>query len=134
MNTTKEVNLVKRRYCQDRQLNEKSVSFTHVSRNASTGEHVFLVEVDGLNAYYVHPRVDMTGLTSLRTLDIPRAYRNDFDAQHNKAFIADWIRRQTGHEVIDTDIGSLAASKGRLDIVMSPDSMRFKSSFQIIRL
>lgn len=133
MSTAKEVNLVKRRYCQDRRLDEKSVSFTHVKRNAS-GEHVFLVEVNGQNDYYVHPRVDMTGLSSLRTLDIPKEYRNDFDAQHNKAFIAEWIRRQTGHDVMDTDIDVLVATKGKLDVVISPNSMRFKNSFQLIRL
>ena len=133
MSTAKEVNLVKRRYCQDRRLDEKSVSFTHVKRNAS-GEHVFLVEVNGQNDYYTHPRVDMTGLSSLRTLDIPKEYRNDFDAQHNKAFIAEWIRRQTGHDVMDTDIDVLVATKGKLDVVISPNSMRFKNSFQLIRL
>lgn len=134
--TAKEVSLVKRRFCQDRRIkDEKSVLLTHLHRNLSTGEHTFLVEREGHdNAYYTHKKVDLGPLSTLRTLDIPKEYRNDFDAQHNKAFIAEWIRRKTGHDVIDTDISTLLSGKGTLDIIISPDSMRFKNSFQLIRL
>jgi len=134
----KAITLIKNKYCQDHRITDKKVikaiTFELVNRNKA-GNSVFLVTVPGSDpVYYEVPRVDMSGLTRLPLLSIPRTYRNDFDAMNNKAMIADWIQRKTGHDIIDEDIAYLSHDKDHLTVVISPDSMRFKNSFQLIRL
>jgi len=134
---TRELTLIKRRYCQDNGIkDEKSITLTHFRLDKKTMEHTFLVEfADGRDSkYYILKRIDLSGLSGFRTLDIPKQYRNDFDAQNNPAFIADWIQRRTGHDLVESDISCLAAETGKLTVVISPNSMRYKNSFQINRL
>jgi len=132
----REINLVRKRFCEDRMItDESSISITWASYSRATDEHCFLVEhPNGDNDYYIHPKVNLSGLSNLRSLDIPATYRNDFDAQHNKSMIADWVHRITGHHLIDTDISALVREEKTLTVIISPDSMRFANSFQLNRL
>jgi len=133
---SKELSLIKRRYCQDNGIKDEStVTLTHFRHDKQTGNHTFLVEIAGADSrHYTLKRVDLSGLTGFRTLDIPKQYRKDFDANHNKAFVADWIHRKTGHEIIETDISCLVSDAGKLLVIIAPNSMRFKNSFHITRL
>lgn len=133
----KEISLVRQRYCEDRHIQNPpaSLQLEHYRKDPSTGEHCFFVEEDGKETIvYPHVREDLSGLSSFRTLDIPVEYRNEYQNLHNKAFMADWIRRKSGHPVIDTDIQYLVVERNQVTVVISPDSMRFKNSFQLKRL
>lgn len=132
----REIYLVRKRFCEDRMISdENSVAITWSSYSRATDEHCFLMEhSDGRSELYIHPKVNLAGLSALRSLDIPATYRNDFDVQHNKSMIADWVHRITGHHLIDTDISALVREEKTLTVVISPDSMRFANSFQLNRL
>jgi hypothetical protein len=49
-------------------------------------------------------------------------------------FIADWVYQFTGHRILVEDIQTMALEKKAIQVIISPDSMRFKNSFQLIRL
>jgi hypothetical protein len=133
----KEISLVRQLYCEERKITNPpaSLRLTHNRRDPSTGEHCFFVDELGKDSIvYVHKRLDLSGLTHFRTLDIPKEYRNEDQTLNNKSFMADWIRRKTGHKLIETDIGYLVVEKTKVSIVISADSMRFTNSFQLTRL
>lgn len=135
----KVLSLIKQRYLEDNHiLGEQealNTTLTHVSVNAK-GNHVFLVsKADGGNVYYEHQRVDLSHLDMVKSMAIPKQYRNDFDVNHNKAMIANWVTRHAGHHLLDDDISYLVSEKDTLTVVLVPDSMRFTpTSFRLIRL
>jgi hypothetical protein len=131
--------LIKKKYCEGlfikdpRVINE--ITFQHVSTNAK-GNAVFLIQHPGQEAlYYELEKVDLSGFSRMKSLSIPKQYRNDFDVNHSKAMISNWINRHTGHSLVEEDIAYLVPEKEHLCVVIAADSMRFKStSFQLIRL
>lgn len=135
----KVLSLIKKKYCEDLMLKDGSViaavTLQHVGTN-SKGNAVFLVNYPGKEPYYYElPKVDLTGFSQIKSLSIPRQYRNDFDVNHSKAMIVNWVNRHTGHRLVEEDIAYLIPEKAHITVVVSPDSMRFKStSFQLIRL
>lgn len=131
--------LIKQRWLEDNDVRTAhdilNTTLAHVSVNAK-GNHMFLVsKVDGDNVYYEHLRIDLGYLDMLRPLGIPKQYRKDFDVNHNKAMIANWVTRYIGHHISDDDIAYLVPEKEFITVVMAPDSMRFTpTSFRLIRL
>jgi len=131
--------LIKQRYLEDNHILDATealnTTFTHTATNAK-GNAVFLVsKANGDNVYYEHQRVDLSCLDMVKTLSIPRQYRNDYDVNHNKAMIANWVTRYSGHHVLDEDIAYLVPDKETLTVVLVSDSMRFTpTSFRLIRL
>lgn len=133
--TPKELSLIKQKYCEDHFIREvNKVDFQLVRKN-SKGQGVFLVTIPGKQPiHYELPKQDLSGLSEYKTLSIPKQYRNDFDAAHNKVMIAEWVNRGTGLALIDSDIAGLSSSKTHLTVIIAADSMRFKSDFRLIRL
>lgn len=135
--TDKEVSLIKQKWCEDNRIplsERKAIKFSLMSFNRR-GNAVFLVSNPKVGSdYFEVVKQDLSGFSDNKTLSIPSAYRNDFDARHNKGFIAEWVNRRMGIGLLDTDITYLVSDKDYLTIIISPDSMRFKSSFRLIRL
>jgi hypothetical protein len=126
--------LVKQRYCEDKRIKDHSsvnLTFAQVGPN---GDPVFYVEDGKAGQVYVYQRTDMSGLTTHRALDIPAEYRLQLESNPNKAFIASWVYRFTGHRLLADDIRYLTLEKSAVVVTLAPDSMRFKNSFRITRL
>lgn len=131
--------LVKKKYCEGLHLKDPKViaaiTFEKVSTNAK-GNAVFLVKHPGKEPFYWELiKVDLSGFSRAKNLSIPKQYRNDFDVRTNKALIANWISRHTGHALVEEDIAYLVAEKEYISVVIAADSMRFnQTSIQLIRL
>jgi len=126
--------LVKQRYCEDKRIQDRnsvSLSFTQVQPN---GDPVFYVDDGKQGEVYVYHRTDMSGFTAFRAMDIPADYRLQLESNPNKAFIANWVYRFTGHRLLPEDIRYLTLEKSAVVVTLAPDSMRFKNSFRITRL
>jgi hypothetical protein len=132
----KVLSLIKQRYCEDKGIKDPTtvnLAFCQVQR--STGDPIFYATVTGKTSeQYIYRRVDLSGLSAHRALDIPSEYRSTLQATPSKSFIADWVFRFTGHRLLPEDIQTMALDKGLITVVIAPDSMRFKNSFQLIRL
>lgn len=131
--------LVRKKYCEGLFIKDPkvvaSIDFERVSTNAK-GNAVFLVKHPGKEPFYYElTKVDLSGFSKMKALAIPKQYRNDFDIKTNKAMIANWINRHTGHALVEEDIAYLVADKQYISVVISADSMRFnQTSIQLIRL
>lgn len=131
--------LIKKKYCEDLFLKDqkviKDITFEKVSTNAR-GNAVFSVKHPGKEPFYWElQKVDLSGFSRMKALSIPKQYRNDFDVKTNKAMIANWINRHTGHGLVEEDIAYLVPDKEYISVVISADSMRFnQTSIQLIRL
>lgn len=135
--STKAIQLIKKKYFEDKRITDKTLialtDFVLVS-TSRRGNAVFQVMLTGVeSSYYEVRKVDLSGLDKLPALTIPPRKPTDVDITTNKPLIADWIYRKTGHELLEEDIGRLVANRDSVLVVISPDSMRFKSSFQLIR-
>ena len=135
----KVLSLIKKKWCEDHFIRDKKlieqIIFTKVSTNAK-GNAVFMItQPDSVPIYYELEKIDLSGFSRAKNLSIPKQYRNDFDVMTNKAMIAQWINRYTGHALVEEDISYLVPEKDAIIVVMAPDSMRFKpTSLQLIRL
>lgn len=129
------LNLIKKKYCEDFFIRDsKSISLEHVSVNRK-GNNVFLVTSPTGNSYYELKKVNLSGLSNNKSLSIPKQYRNDFDVNHSKSMIANWINRHTGLRLIEEDIAYLVPEKDHLCVVIAADSMRFEqASIMLARL
>lgn len=134
--TPKELSLIKQKYCEDHFIRDNiSKVKIELVRTTNKGHGVFVVTVPGKESVHFElPKQDLSGLSDNKTLSIPKQYRNDFDASHNKAMIAEWINRGTGINLLETDIANLTPTKTHLIVGIAADSMRFKSDFRLIRL
>ena len=131
--------LIKKKYCENLRIKNPSeilaISFQLVSKN-SKGNSVFLIQHPGKEAFYWElEKVDLSGFSRMQSLAIPKQYRKDFDVTSNKAMIANWLNRHTGHNILEEDIAYLVPEKNYINVVIAADSMRFKfTSLQLIRL
>jgi len=135
--SNKAIQLIKKKYFEDLYITDKAIiaatQFDLVTVNRR-GNNVFQVSRPGSEtSYYEVRKVDLTGLDKLKSLTIPPRKPTDVDITTNKALMAEWIYRCTGHELQEEDIGRLVVDRDNVLVVVSPDSMRFKSSFQLIR-
>lgn len=135
--SAKSISLIKKRYFEDLRITDPAlIAFAHfelVTTN-KRGNAVFQVTVaDREVVYHEVRKVDLAGLDKLPALAIPPRKRADVDITTNKALIADWIYRCTGNELIEEDIARLVTTRDTVTVLIAPDSMRFKSSFQLIR-
>lgn len=131
--------LVRKKYCEGLFIKDpkviNAITFEKVSINAK-GNAVFSVRHPGEESFYYEvEKVDLSGFSKMKALSIPKQYRNDFDIKTNKAMIANWINRHTGHALVEEDIAYLIADKQYISVVIAADSMRFnQTSIQLIRL
>lgn len=129
------LSLIKQRYCEDNAISDpESIAMSFCQAEKGTGNPIMFVLRDGKSSTYVHQRIDLAGLSAHRALDIPAAFRNVKQADLSKVFIADWVYQFTGHRILVEDIQTMALEKKAIQVIISPDSMRFKNSFQLIRL
>lgn len=139
MTINKVLSLIKRKYCEDLFIRPgaemDAVAFQHVTTNQK-GNAVFEVTHPGEPAHYWElVRIDLAYLSDNRALSIPKQYRNDFDVNHCKAMLVNWINRYTGINLLEEDVSYLVPEPGHITVVIAPDSMRFTStSFKLIRL
>lgn len=135
--SNKATQLIKKKYFEDLRITDKDIiaatQFDLVTVNRR-GNNVFQVSRPGSETVYHEVRkVDLSGLNKLKSLVIPPRKTSDADITTNKALMADWIYRRTGHELQEEDISRLVVDRDNVLVVISSDSMRFKSSFQLIR-
>lgn len=135
--SSKAIPLIKKKYFEDLRITDKTIiaatQFDMVTVNRR-GNSVFQVSrPNSETSYYEVRKVDLSGLDKLKALTIPPRKLTDVDITTNKALMAEWINRCTGHNLQEEDIGRLVVDRDNVLVVISPDSMRFKSSFQLIR-
>jgi hypothetical protein len=130
---TREVNLIVKDYCYRRKIKDvKEVTFVHQRVDRITGNQVFLVSRDGTTPeIYEHKRLDVKPYSQQKSLWFPKDLQGDREAMLNKTSMAGWINRQVNLELLPEDIGVLSLVGTKLTVVMSPNSMRFQSSFVI---
>lgn len=131
--STRQLNLIRKDYCYRRGINDvNAVTFAHQRVNRITGNQIFTVQNgEAAPVTYEHQRLDVTVFALQRSLRLPKDQSVDRDALLNKTGIATWINQYLNLEMLEEDIASLFLTREGLNVVMSPNSMRFQNAFII---
>lgn len=122
---------VKKEYCLNNRKKKEDINLRLHSRR-NNGDYVFLVEEKNADiSSYVHPRIDLSGNSGYKPLDIPAEY--DRDKNFDKNFISNWFHKQTGFRLLDEDISFITVERTKVSVTIARDSMRFMGDFSLTR-
>jgi hypothetical protein len=128
--------LIKKKYCSEHLISlPNDLVFSFFKIDPVTGNGVFFIDQAGKPSLVYSPdRMDLSGYSAHRSLDIPASDRNTLNSNPSPDVIASWVNRFTNIDLLGEDISKLSMSSAVLTVIISPNSMRFKNSFQINRL
>lgn len=128
--------LIKKRYCQDRHIAlPNDLTFSFFKLDLTTGQGIFFIDEPNKDSIvYTHVRMDVTGYSAYRSMDIPSNDRNTLTGNPSPDVIASWVNRFTNIDLLGEDISKLTLTTDSVTVIISPNSMRFKNSFQLKRL
>ena len=128
--------LIKERYCSDNKISlPNDLVFRFFKFDPVTGNGIFFIDQAGKNSLiYSLSRMDLSGYSAHRSLDIPASDRNTMNRNPSPDVIASWVNRFTNIDLLGEDISKLSLSADTVTVIISPNSMRFKNNFQLKRL
>lgn len=123
---------VKKKYCEDMRIPLSDVvDVMYSCRDPVTRDCTFYIETKlGLKPY-VYTRRDLSGYSYNLSLYIPKS---DYLLLRNNplpSFIAGWVNRHTNVDLNGEDIVKVLVTKAHVDVIVAPDSMRFKNNFRL---
>lgn len=109
----------------------KGITVTFQERNKVTGNSIFFISGGGITPVrYEHERIDLSKYTDYKGLTLDDGgFINPNTV--NKVGIASLFNRHTRMNLLPSDIGQLVVRGGRVTVVGSSNSMRFKHSFSM---
>lgn len=117
-------------YCENNRINDRSsIKLTFAQRDRATGDPVFVVNAKNQAPYfYTHHRIDASKYSYCRGLDVKV---NTLSATPSIGGVVDWVNSKVNIGLCEEDVSRLRVANSKLTVFISPDSMRFKNSFDI---
>lgn len=123
---------IREEYCRKHGIEDpNSRVFLLQGRNPITLDYRFLVTGGDLSVFHEEIRYDVTPLSKNKSLWLPNPTTNNTRQHLDKPNIAQWINNHVNLKMDPSDIGFIILQPKKLDVIMAPDSMRFRNAFAI---
>lgn len=129
--STQELMVITRTYKSSN--NKRNITLSHKGFN-SKGEAVFSVYQFGVfKENHTLVKKDLSCYNDLSILNIPTKISPSIFS-NNKAYVVNWINRQTGLGILENDIDRLVVVKDKVTVIINPSSNRFYNNltFKIV--